>query len=76
MPRKLLALMLLVIAFFALIDLTRAAHTQLAHSFGQAAVKTAGVNSTPKAAPHKRAETTPPMRAGILRATWQASESR
>ncbi len=72
MPKKLLALLLVVIALFAIIDLTRAASTHFAGSFAGEDVATA--NAAAKAP--SRAQTAPAARYGIVRATWGSTETR
>lgn len=76
MPKKLLALLLSIIALFALIDLAHHAKMQLAHAFGnRAAVSIANV-AEPSPAASRTAKPAGLAKAGIVAATWDGSATR
>ena len=82
MPKKLLALLLLIIAGFALSDLSRSARAQLELAFGEFAVEPDApqpiVQDLPKEtlAPARVADTLPTDIAGVASSTLTATTRR
>jgi hypothetical protein len=75
MPKKVLALLLIIITIFAVIDLTLAARTQFASGIGTRSL--AGVGAKVAVSEADRANAVAkrvPTRPGVVRATWQASD--
>lgn len=77
MPKKVLALLLTIIAIFAVIDLTRAARTQFASGIGTRSLADAGAKAAVSEAVRANAVAKPvPNRPGIVHATWQAGDGQ
>ena len=76
MPKKLLALLLIVIALFPVIDLTRAASTHFTKTFAAQDVETAVASPEVSGSAPAHFKATTPERYGVVRATWQATETR
>lgn len=77
MPKKLLALMLSIIAMFAIVDLARSAKTQLAQAFGSSGTSVTTANaSEPLPIEPLRTTSAGVAKAGIMPATWDGSATR